>query len=91
MTLHIVNQSPFSGSALDDCLAAFTEGDVLLLIEDGAYGAAGQHKLPESNVYCLQADADARGISVASPIESIDEIRWVSLCTEHNPIVSWFK
>ena len=91
MTLHIVNQSPYSGSALGDCLETFTDGDALLLIEDGAYAAAGQQNLPGSNIYCLKADAEARGISIKSPIEGIDETRWVSLCTEHNPIVSWFK
>ena len=91
MTLHIVNQSPHSNTALGDCLQAYVEGDALLLIEDGVYAATGQHDLPESNVYCLKADAEARGISIKSPIEGIDEVRWVSLCTEHNPIVSWFK
>ncbi|MBB5210306.1 sulfurtransferase complex subunit TusB [Microbulbifer hydrolyticus] len=91
MTLHIVNQSPHTGSALRDCLASFAEGDALLLIEDGVYGAAGHQPLPENNVYCLQADADARGITLAANVEGIDDLRWVSLCTEHNPVVSWFK
>ena len=91
MTLHIVNQSPYSGSALGDCLKAFAEGDALLLIEDGVYGARAHQPLPEKNIYCLKADAEARGVTVADHIECIDESRWVALCTEHNPIVSWFR
>ena len=91
MTLHIVNQSPHASSALGDCLEAFAEGDALLLIEDGVYGALTPRSLPAGNVYCLKADADARGITAKPPVKIIDETRWVSLCTEHNPIVSWFK
>ncbi|QKX18378.1 sulfurtransferase complex subunit TusB [Microbulbifer sp. YPW1] len=93
MTLHIVSQSPFSGSALNDCLAAFTDGDALLLIEDAVYAANGPTltQLKGKSVYCLQPDAVARGIPVDPAIEAIDETRWVSLCTEHNPIVSWFR
>ncbi|WP_299592493.1 sulfurtransferase complex subunit TusB [uncultured Microbulbifer sp.] len=91
MTLHIVNQSPYSGCALSDCLDAIAEGDALILIEDGVYAAAGQHGLPEKQTFCLTADANARGVSIANSVEGIDEARWVALCTQHNPIVSWFK
>ncbi|WP_078085876.1 sulfurtransferase complex subunit TusB [Microbulbifer mangrovi] len=93
MTLHIVSQSPFSGSALKDCLSAFADGDALLLIEDAVYAAKGQTitQLKGKSVYCLEPDAVARGISIDPAIEAIDETRWVSLCTEHNPIVSWFR
>lgn len=92
MTLHIVNQSPFAGSALSDCLNAFHPGDALLLIEDGVYAAADQRaQLPAGTTYCLGADARARGVTIPETIENIDEARWVALCTEHNPIVSWFR
>ena len=93
MTLHIVNQSPFAGSALKDCLSAFTDGDALLLIEDAVYAASDPALTQQagSAVYCLQADATARGISVATAIKAIDEPHWVALCTQHNPIVSWFR
>ncbi|WP_105104210.1 sulfurtransferase complex subunit TusB [Microbulbifer pacificus] len=92
MTLHIVNQSPFAGSALRDCLNAFHPGDALLLIEDGVYAAADrQTALPTGATYCLTADARARGVSIPATVESIDEARWVTLCTEHNPVVSWFR
>lgn len=93
MTLHIVNQSPHAGNALNDCLQAFHEGDLLLLIEDGVYAAYGTtlSRLPKQAAFCLSADAEARGIEVDPSITAIDEARWVDLCTQHNPIVSWFR
>ncbi|QIL89112.1 sulfurtransferase complex subunit TusB [Microbulbifer sp. SH-1] len=92
MTLHIVNQSPYAGSALSDCLNALHPGDAVVLIEDGVY-AVNDPRLSASadNSFCLGADAIARGVTVPESIETIDEARWVALCTEHNPIVSWFR
>lgn len=91
MALHIVNQSPYRSSALRECLAAMAEGDALLLIEDGVYAATGSEAatMPVAT-YCLQADVSARGIEAEKSIELIDEQRWVALCVEHAPIVSWF-
>ncbi|WP_043316095.1 sulfurtransferase complex subunit TusB [Microbulbifer sp. HZ11] len=93
MTLHIVNQSPHAGSALRDCLNAFAEGDALLLIEDGVYAAQEKAplELPENDVFVLSADAEARGIAIAPDLTAIDDLRWVTLCVEHTPIVSWFR
>ncbi|WP_226661211.1 sulfurtransferase complex subunit TusB [Microbulbifer aggregans] len=93
MTLHIVSKSPYSSSALTDCASSCAEGDAIVLIEDAVYGAVETY--PEiterAPVYCLQSDAEARGIVIGKNVEGIDETRWVTLCTEHNPIVSWFK
>ncbi|MFV8782770.1 sulfurtransferase complex subunit TusB [Microbulbifer sp. SA54] len=96
MTLHIVSKSPYSSSALSDCADSCAEGDAILLIEDAIYAATeGYPALAEitrrAAVYCLQSDADARGVIVGNNVEGVDEMRWVALCTEHNPIVSWFK
>lgn len=93
MTLHIVNQSPHAGNALNDCLQAFRQGDVLLLIEDGVYAARGatRSRLPQNVAFCLNADAEARGIEIDPSISAIDDAQWVELCTQHNPIVSWFR
>ncbi|WP_323844467.1 sulfurtransferase complex subunit TusB [Microbulbifer magnicolonia] len=93
MTLHIVSKSPYSSNALADCIGTFAEGDALLLIEDGVYALSG--RMPEgiavSPVYCLRADVEARGLTVPASIQAIDDGRWVQLCLEHNPIVSWFN
>lgn len=93
MTLHIVSRSPFSSNALADCIGTFSDGDALLLIEDGTYAASGfmPENIAVGPVYCLKADADARGLQVPETFQAIDDARWVSLCVEHKPIVSWFK
>lgn len=96
MTLHIVSKSPYSSSALADCANNCAEGDAIVLIEDAVYGAVEQYPAladisKRASIYCLQSDAEARGVAVGHNVEAIDESRWVTLCTEHNPIVSWFK
>lgn len=92
MTLHIVSKSPYSSGALHDCLHSFAEGDALLLIQDGVYAASDNGEpLPINPVYCLAADAEARGISPGGQVQVIDDTQWVDLCCTHNPIVSWFE
>ncbi|MEX2963578.1 sulfurtransferase complex subunit TusB [Microbulbifer sp. TYP-18] len=91
MTLHIVSKSPFASNALRDCLSAFADGDTLLLIEDGVYALQGNQWEAVGPVYCLEADAQARGIPMRPGVQALDESGWVDLCTRHNPIVSWFQ
>ncbi|MFC6631776.1 sulfurtransferase complex subunit TusB [Microbulbifer taiwanensis] len=93
MTLHIVNKSPYSSRALADCFASFADGDALLLIEDGVYALTGfiADNIAVAPVYCLEADVRARGLQMPKGIQSLDDTGWVKLCTEHNPIVSWFQ
>ncbi|WHI46755.1 sulfurtransferase complex subunit TusB [Microbulbifer sp. JMSA004] len=97
MTLHIVSKSPFTSSALRECLDAFAQDDALLLIEDGTLALRHEalETVPNGQVYCLEADAAARGqqqlAATMDKVEIIDDARWVQLCTEHHPIVSWFR
>ena len=68
--LHTVNKSPFSHTALESCLRYISEGDVLLLTEDGVLAAAAntsksdmlQTALANNKVYALQADLKARAV-----------------------------
>lgn len=77
MKLYIVNRI----DRLQDVAQVMSDDDRLLLIEDGVYGAI-QAKytviLPEriqAQSYCLQEDADARGItSLAHP-----DVQWVDI------------
>ncbi|MCO1335886.1 sulfurtransferase complex subunit TusB [Microbulbifer sp. OS29] len=97
MTLHIVSKSPYTSSALKECLGAFASGDALLLIEDGTYVLRhpALETLQSAEIYCLEADAAARGqqqlAATMDRVEMINDARWVQLCTEHQPIVSWFR
>ena len=67
--LHTVNKSPFEKNTLESCLNHAREGDAVLLIEDGVYGAVKGTKVAEVitakngdiRVYVLGPDLAARG------------------------------
>jgi len=96
MALHIINRSPFQHSALRECLEVISSTDVLVLIEDGTYAASNPaaHEdnlariIRSGRAYALQEDLLARGIEAQTLVINMDE--FVTLCTEHNPIQSWF-
>jgi len=96
MALHIINRSPFQHSALRECLEVISAADVLVLIEDGVYAASKPtatkgklaHIIRSGRAYALQEDLLARGIEPQTLVINMDE--FVTLCTEHNPIQSWF-
>ena len=69
---YIVNKSPFQNSSLESCLCFSSAGDVVLLMEDGVYGAtAGSTKSAVIEgaikagieVYALSADLKARALT----------------------------
>ncbi|MBF0422503.1 MAG: sulfurtransferase complex subunit TusB [Magnetococcales bacterium] len=96
--LHTVNKSPFQNSALDSCLRFCQPGDVLLLLEDGVYGAApgtAKSSLVEGaltkkiKVYALGADLNARALKeTIKGVEITDYAGFVDL-VEANKIHSW--
>ena len=77
MILHTVNKSPHANQCLADCLSRVAPGDVVIMIEDGVYGANFATSpslisiketiinLIDSQVefYALQADIEARGLN----------------------------
>jgi len=96
MALHIINRSPFQHSALSECLDVISETDILVLIEDGTYASSKPtadedklaHIISSGRAYALREDLSARGIVAQTHVINMDE--FVTLCTEHNPIQSWF-
>jgi len=98
MTLHIVNRSPFQHSALRECLEVITEADTLVLIEDGTYAASKsfsegrklEQVMASGRAYALREDLRARGIENQAQAKVIDMDEFVALCTQYNPIQSWF-
>lgn len=96
--LHIINQSPFNRSCLADCLRICDAQAAIVLIEDGVYaainGSAWAQRIIEQvdNVYVLQADVDARGLTgkIADPISAIDYAGFVQLCCAHTNSHSWY-
>lgn len=100
MTLHILNRSA-AHPCVADCLALLDPADALLLLEDGVYNAMSGLGRPDplqqflhhgGKVYAIAADVAARGLSdkVLMAVELIDYDRFVTLCTEHHPLQSWY-
>ena len=98
--LHTVNKSPFEKNTLESCLNHAREGDAVLLIEDGVYGAVNDTKVAESikakngdvRFYVLGPDLDARGIANGGLIEDIKIVQYdgfVDLVAEHDVTQSW--
>lgn len=97
--LHIVNKSPYEKKSFDSCLRLAKPGSALLLIEDGIYAAqqtgAVAEKLDSAvskfDVYALQADVEARGMSdkLNPAVTLIDYDGFVELTTAHSKVQSW--
>lgn len=97
--LHIINQSPFDSSALDDCLRVAGANCSLLFIENGVYALLGltekqQQQLQQNNItlYFLQADIDARGLQhkCCADLNTVTDDGFVGLVVEHSSNQSWF-
>ena len=91
--LHTVNKSPFQNSTLESSLRFINSGDVLLLIEDGVYGAtAGSNKSAVVEgalksgieVYALSADLKARALTnLIEGVQITDYAGFVDFVEKH--------
>jgi len=83
-TLHLVNNP----TALQSCLDVASDGDSVLLIEDGVYGATGE---VTKSLLVLAPDVEARGLKKRIPntVKSINYDKFVALVETHKPIVTW--
>jgi tRNA 2-thiouridine synthesizing protein B len=99
-TLHTVNKSPFSNGTLLSCLNHAKDGDAILMIEDGVYGAAKGTAMADAvtarigavTVFVLEGDIAARGLNTARLIEGItpvDYAGFVALAAEHDRTQAW--
>ena len=94
--LHLVNKSPYENGNLDTASSIMNDGDALLLIEDGVYGAVKAGKasamLDGCKVSVLGPDLAARGISedkLADGIAVIDYAGFVDLVESNDKVQSW--
>jgi len=97
MTLHLINKTPSESSALHDCLFAISNGDALLLIENGVYGALPGYaelftRLPGAvQCYLLENDAEARGLKdLNQDFRAVSYDGFVELSCRYDKVVSWF-
>ncbi|MBF0110280.1 MAG: sulfurtransferase complex subunit TusB [Magnetococcales bacterium] len=96
--LHTINKSPFQNSALESCLRFTHEGDCVLLMEDGVYGAipgTAKSDLVASalgrkiQVFALGADLKARALKeTIDGVQITDYAGFVDLVVE-NKVHSW--
>jgi len=99
-TLHTVNKSPFATQTLASCLNHAKDGDAILMIEDGVYGAAMgtamagavAAKAGTVSIFALSGDMAARGITEAKLIEGVkpvDYAGFVTLAADHDRAQAW--
>ena len=98
--LNTINKSPFERNALNACLRVATQGNAILLFEDGVVGAmkgtavAGKITDAMGNiaVYALGPDLAARGISEDQLIDGIKVVDYggfVDLVAEYDTVQAW--
>ncbi len=96
--LHIVNKSPLTNSALENCLNVAASGEILL-IEDAVYAAttgnAFEARLREAmgrlKVHVLRPDLEARGMGdrLIAGVAAVDYSGFVNLTISNNSCQSW--
>lgn len=94
--LHVVNKSPYERGSLKTATGYMTDGDELLLIEDGVYAAikagAASALLGGCKVSVLGPDLDARGISrdkLIDGVNIVDYAGFVDLVEANDKVQSW--
>ena len=86
--------------SLEDCLAFFTEGDEILLIDAGVELLAGEvplhslinHKSSAYRILAIRADVLARNLTMQAQENNIDliaEAEWVERVLRHRHVLSW--
>ncbi len=99
-TLHTVNKSPFSAVSLQSCIDHAKDGDAILMIEDGVYGATSGTKIADAvgkrsgavSFYVLGPDVAARGIAdtrIIDGVTTVDYTGFVELAAKHGLTHSW--
>ncbi len=101
--LHIIKTSPFSSSALENCLrytnvnANAKSKSAILLIEDAVVAAVDNNRWQQAllssphDIYVLSDDVEARGImaQVNSSFSMLDMVGFVALTAAHKTSLSW--
>ncbi len=97
-TLHTVNKSPFQTNTLQSCLSHVKDGDTVLLIEDGVYGAMSGTSVSDAvkatgaKVCVLGPDFAARGIDAGRTIEGVETVDYegfVDLAAASDRVQAW--
>ena len=85
-TLHILNKSPDHPRA-KLCHQAVSEGDALLLTENGVLGALQPNT--SGKYYALAPDLETRAISATGPCEQVSYQDMVKMAASAQNVISW--
>lgn len=90
-TLHILNRGPADRELLQHCLDSFSPGDALMLIEDAVYWSLPTYQslISDLDVYALEPDLQARGVSPTHGIKPANDAQFVELCVQFSKSLSW--
>ncbi len=98
-TLHTVNKSPFATNALLSCIGHAKDGDTVLMIEDGVYGATSGTSLADAlaarngvNLCVLAPDFAARGLNadrMLDGVTTVDYAGFVDLAAKSDRTQAW--
>ena len=97
-TLHTVNKSPFERGSMVTAFAHVSDGDALLMIEDGVFGArkgaafARTIEGARCDIYALGPDLAARGVKTEDLIEGVKVVSYdgfVDLVAGHARVCAW--
>ena len=87
MTLHTFNKP----SVVNENLRFVAPGDQILLIEDGVYALLTDSQVTgHGNLYALDIDVKARGITTNSSCKTISYDEFVTLCVDADQVKNWF-
>ena len=92
--LHVLAESPWAGAAFKECLSLIRDGDGVLMVGEGCYGACAA-ALPlwprELNIakYAYDLDVDLRGVSVEDGIVRVDGDDMLRLVVDSNNVTTW--
>ncbi len=97
-TLHTVNKSPFERSSMATAFGHVSQGDAVLMIEDGVFGGrkgtafARTIEGARCDVYALAPDLAARGVKTEDLIEGVKVVGYdgfVDLVAAHARVCAW--
>lgn len=97
-TLHIVSSSPMTTAALNQAFAIAADGDAILLIENGVYGAVAvpdntrrlQSAAVHPALFVLREDLAARALfTPLADFKVVSYVEFVELVCQHHNSISW--
>ncbi|SET50796.1 sulfurtransferase complex subunit TusB [Thalassotalea agarivorans] len=87
--IHLLRTSPFSGDNIGQLNANISNGDIIVLVDDGVYLL--QHESINNlagitDIYALAPHRVARSVETHAQVKDIDYAAWVALAAQHTSV-----